>query len=158
MKLKTRKNRAYLIETSPSNVGLNKQYPMALEGIFFKCYNDTAKIVSDAMGYKLNKSDNILMVGFPKTSLSNVLDVLDKKYSGILEKHVVDEDLVYYTQIQGTNLSIPNVEATSYLFDKTLPEEVFSELIKINLNEITPMKAMQLLGSMKNKCVEYLNY
>lgn len=157
----SKKSRSYLIETDPNNTGPNKRFPISLEGIFFRCYNDTAKLVSDAMGYSLNKSDkipNLLMVGFPKTSLNIVLDVLDKKYSGVLEKHIVDDCLVYYSLIPGATITIPDVEINGYVVDKTIPEEVFRELIRLNLNELTPMQALQILGSMKNKCIKFLNF
>lgn len=36
----SKKSRSYLIETDPNNTGPNKQFPISLEGIFFRCYNE----------------------------------------------------------------------------------------------------------------------
>ena len=60
--------------------------------------------------------------------------------------------------IPGATITIPDVEINGYVVDKTIPEEVFRELIRLNLNELTPMQALQILGSMKNKCIKFLNF
>ncbi len=72
-----------------------KEYVVLLKsGIFYECFNDDISIMYSLFSYKIKNNGNNYVVGFPSSSLTKVLNTLEKNkinYIIIDDNSVVDK-------------------------------------------------------------------
>lgn len=72
-----------------------KEYVVLLKsGIFYECFNDDISIMYSLFSYKIKNNGNNYVVGFPSSSLTKVLNTLEKNrinYIIIEDNSVVDK-------------------------------------------------------------------
>lgn len=113
-----------------------------LDGDFYRTFDDDAKIASDILGYKIFNN----MVGFPKTSITKVIDKLD---DALVNYHFTDNDLKF--SISENNNQYNNylniIRKTEAIKDKL--DNLNSRVKELVLNDINNYdKILKLLGDL----------
>ena len=116
-------------------------------GMFYRCYDKDAYIISYLLGYKLNSSSANDMAGFPNNSIKDVTDMLMKnkvdykifkvnKYSlDIIDDFSVNEDNCYDI-IYESSYRFIQLKLKINRFTEKLIEQVENEKMEEVLNKI----------------------
>lgn len=121
-----------------------KEYVLIIEnGIFYNIFNEDISIVYSLLKYKIKKSSNNYIIGFPQNNLNKVLDILQKnninylvitKDNNILDKYISNKNNYKNYELDFNRLNYINNRINNIY--KELNKKVFDSDIEKILFEI----------------------
>ena len=110
-----------------------KEYVVLLKsGIFYECFNDDIGIMYSLFSYKIKNNGSNYVVGFPNSSLSKVLNILEENRINYI---VIEDNCVIYKYKTNKNrYSEYIVDLTKLIYINMKIESIYKKLQNNILN------------------------
>ena len=126
------------------------------QGLFFRCYNESASLLRQAMGYVVKRKYlkscgcKVYYVGFPWLNLDKVLSVLQSQGGVVVRR---DDNLV---ELSGLSVVYNEAEMDALAVESAPCEEegggepfLASKILNFNISSATPIECMIFLHSLQ---------